>query len=86
MKCRMTKDGLCPVCPEGALCAFGKGLRRACIENPRFSLANDPPRPKPTRFENREARQRMLLAGLDCLPGQGDLFHTDGEEDSKGSE
>ena len=42
------------------------------------------PRPKPARFENSEERQRMLLAGLDCLPGQGDLFQTDGEEDSNG--
>ena len=51
-----------------------------------FALANEAPRPKPARFENSEGRQRMLLAGLDCLPGQGDLFHTDGEEDSKGGE
>ena len=50
-----------------------------------FALANEMPKPKPTRFENSEGRQRMLLAGLDCLPGQGDLFRTDGEEDSKGN-
>jgi len=51
-------------------------------EGERFTLANDPPRLKPLRFENREERQRMLLAGLDCLPGQDNLFRTDGEENS----
>lgn len=49
-----------------------------------FTLANDPPKPKPVRFENSEGRQRMLLAGLDCLPGQSDLFRTDGEENFDG--
>jgi len=43
-----------------------------------FTLQNDPPcRPAP-RFESTPARQRVLLAGLDCLPGQSDLFDTDG--------
>ena len=55
-------------------------------EGERFTLANDPPGLRPTRFENGEERQRMLLAGLDCLPGQADLFQTDGEENSKGGE
>ena len=44
-----------------------------------FSLANDPPRKRAVRFENNHGRQMMLLAGLDCLPGQSDLFPTDGE-------
>ena len=48
----------------------------------RFELRNDPPRRKPAEFENGEGRQQMLLAGLDCLPGQSDLFRTDGEENS----
>jgi hypothetical protein len=51
-----------------------------------FTLANDSSKPKPARFENSEGRQRVLLAGLDCLPGQGDLFQTDGEEDSQRKE
>jgi hypothetical protein len=46
----------------------------------RFTLANEAPRPKPQQFENKGARQMALLAGLDCLPGQRDLFQTDGEE------
>jgi hypothetical protein len=45
----------------------------------RFALANDPPRKPPERFENTEGRQRMLLAGLGCLPDQRNLFETDGE-------
>jgi len=45
-----------------------------------FTLANEAPRTKPARFENNSARQMVLLAGLDCLPGQRDLFATDGEE------
>ena len=55
-------------------------------EGERFTLANDPPQLKPARFENGEERQRMLLAGLDCLPGQANLFQTDGEGDSAGDE
>lgn len=42
-----------------------------------------PPRPepkKPAKFAPPEkTRQRMLLSGLDCLPGQLDLFPTDGQ-------
>ena len=57
--------------------------QHAPSEGERFALANDPPRPKPARFENSEGRQRMLLAGLDCLPGQGDLFETDGESEER---
>ena len=46
-----------------------------------FTLRNDPPSPKAQSFEsNSKTRQKMLLAGLDCLPGQMDLFPTDGCE------
>lgn len=31
------------------------------------------------QFTSNHARQQPLLAGLDCLPGQCDLFQTDGE-------
>ncbi len=43
-----------------------------------FQLAKDRPKPKPMQFENNVARQRVLLAGMDCLAGQLDLFATDG--------
>ena len=46
-----------------------------------FRLANDPAPRRPAQFEDEQCRQRSLLAGLDCLPGQGDLFATDGEPD-----
>lgn len=45
-----------------------------------FTLVIAAPRSTPLRFENNCSRQMMLLAGLDCLRGQGDLFATDGEE------
>lgn len=46
----------------------------------RFALHNDKARPAPWKPEPPERkRQRVLLAGLDCLPGQRDLFGTDGE-------
>lgn len=39
-----------------------------------------PEKKKPAgQFHNRpETRQKMLLSGLDCLPGQRDLFDVDG--------
>lgn len=30
--------------------------------------------------ENVQASQKVLFSGLDCLPGQQDLFETDGYE------
>ena len=37
--------------------------------------ANDPPRVRPQSFDNGEkTRQRVLVDGLNCLPGQLDLF------------
>jgi hypothetical protein len=45
-----------------------------------FSLANPLPLHKPWRGEPTEQRrQKVLLAGMDCQPGQLDLFETDGE-------
>jgi hypothetical protein len=48
------------------------------LDSEPFRLVNPRPRVRPS-IENNTARQRTLLAGLDCLPGQGDLFATDGE-------
>ncbi|HWB14448.1 MAG TPA: hypothetical protein VG826_34805 [Pirellulales bacterium] len=46
-----------------------------------FALANDRPRPTLWKPEPPERqRQRTLLSGLDCLPGQGDLFAVDGAD------
>jgi hypothetical protein len=49
--------------------------------NDEFTLTNDELRRKPLEFSNDPTRQRVLFAGLDCLPGQQDLFATDGEPD-----
>jgi hypothetical protein len=46
-----------------------------------FVLTNEPARRAPLQFENDERRQKPLFAGLDCLPGQDDLFSTEGADD-----
>jgi hypothetical protein len=40
-----------------------------------FQLKNDPPPAR--RCENDDRRQTVLFSGLDCLPGQDDLFPTE---------
>lgn len=46
---------------------------------PEFQLTNDrPPNAAPSSFaDNERSKQLMLLSGLDCLPGQRDLFDVD---------
>jgi hypothetical protein len=45
-----------------------------------FALANPPPPHKPWHGEPTEqCRQKVLLTGMDCQPGQLELFETDGE-------
>lgn len=45
-----------------------------------FRLLSVKPAVRRQRFETSErTRQQVLFAGLDCLPGQLDLFQTDGE-------
>jgi hypothetical protein len=34
---------------------------------------------RPAEFQNDPTRQRRLFSGMDCLPGQQDLFKIDGE-------
>lgn len=44
-----------------------------------FALRNDPPKPPRGDFTGREKQQqKVLFTGLDCLPGQQDLFAVDG--------
>lgn len=48
-----------------------------CLKPPeRFTIQNPPPKPAAeSLFEPKgKAKQRVLLAGLNCLPGQEDLF------------
>ena len=46
----------------------------------RLSADPEPPSQSPWRGEEPErTEQRMLLTGLDCLPGQLDLFETEGD-------
>ena len=44
-----------------------------------FQLENEKPRrASPSLFaDNERSKQTMLLSGLDCLPGQLDLFDVD---------
>jgi hypothetical protein len=39
-----------------------------------FTLANDAPKTPRATFASEPTRQRNLIDGLDCLPGQQDLF------------
>jgi hypothetical protein len=60
-----------------------RAIRRLAIEESdcgEFVLSNTAPTSKPWRgSEPEHTRQKVLLAGLDCRPGQRDLFETDGE-------
>lgn len=49
------------------------------MSNP-FQLKNETPKPKPRSFTTTEAKQTVLFSGMDCLPGQKDLFQTDGKD------
>lgn len=50
-------------------------LRERLANCDEFELVNDPPRRKAADFGDQEnTRQRVLVDGLDCLPGQLDLF------------
>lgn len=71
-----------------ALCAYWKGggsrffysvweceQKVADLADPFELTAKPEPAPhKPAAFANVATTQRKLLTGLDCLPGQGDLF------------
>lgn len=44
-----------------------------------YALAQEPATlPARAKFTSTPTTQRVLLAGLDCAPGQADLFSTDG--------
>ena len=54
------------------------------MSNEPFRLQNEAPPHQPWRGEAPErTEQIMLISGLDCLPGQMDLFETDGSIDGK---
>jgi hypothetical protein len=47
----------------------------------RYALTNPPPRlPESLGPQPENTRQRVLVSGMDCLPGQQNLFETDGED------
>jgi len=60
-----------------------RAIRRLAEENgdgTEFALHNSPATKKPWRGSVPEhTRQTLLIAGMDCLTGQQDLFETDGE-------
>lgn len=49
------------------------------MNDERFHLQNEPPQRKQQVDGNPNNHQKVLFSGLDCLPGQQDLFPTDGE-------
>ena len=60
-----------------------RAIRRRAKEegdSAEFVLENAAPKPKPWRGTAPEStRQTVLLCGMECQPGQQDLFQTDGE-------
>jgi hypothetical protein len=60
-----------------------RAIRRRAKEesdSAEFVLDNAAPKPKPWRGDEPEnTRQTVLLSGMDCQPGQQDLFETDGD-------
>jgi hypothetical protein len=60
-----------------------RALRQAATEEAagdEFALSNPAVKPAPWRGRDSEnTRQAVLLCGMDCQPGQQDLFRTDGE-------
>lgn len=46
-----------------------------------FTLDNTPAEPKRGDWKPCKDRQKVLFSGMDCLPGQLDLFPTDGDAD-----
>lgn len=49
------------------------GGRMAMIDDEPFVLTNEPARPK-LRIDNDDRRQTVMFSGMDCLPGQEELF------------
>jgi hypothetical protein len=43
-----------------------------------FALQRPHPKPRVTQFVSHGGTQKVLFSGMDCLPGQQDLFPTDG--------
>ena len=43
-----------------------------------YRLQNNQRKAAPARFESQGSTQKVLFSGMDCLPGQQDLFPTDG--------
>ena len=50
---------------------------------PPFRLVNEKPAAAKRDVADEPRNQRTLFAGLDCLPGQLDLFPTDGESSAE---
>lgn len=49
-------------------------------EDQDFKLTNEPQKPiRDSELRDEPSRQKVMFAGMDCLPGQMDLFDTDGE-------
>jgi hypothetical protein len=63
--------------PDGRLVAWGSLPKMEAASDEGFALANDPPKVKHRRGEfygQERTLQKVLIDGLDCLPGQQDLF------------
>lgn len=79
-----TQSALPGIIYAAQLCGdFTKAYHPACYEASEreagYELDRQPARqPKRATFTSAKTTQRVLLTGLDCLPGQEQLFETDG--------
>ena len=48
------------------------------MDHESFALQRPQPKPRVTQFVSHGGTQKVLFSGMDCLPGQQDLFPTDG--------
>ena len=78
----VTKLRLPPACARAISAGWDAGIHAVeVIERLKeerspdyFELTNEPNRKKSPDFHDTDTEQRTLLSGLDCLPGQEDLF------------
>lgn len=73
-KYKPMRYALCRDCGRGLVALIdGSHWCPQCGDAP-LQLHNDPSAHKVRQVDNEPARQRELVGGMDCLPGQLDLF------------
>lgn len=64
--------------PYSDPCPCGRTFEEHMNEDQDFKLKNEPQKPRSdSDVRDEPSRQTVMFAGMDCLPGQMDLFNTD---------